>query len=67
MIALSSISGEHFHLNSDLIYRIDRSFDTIITLVDGKTIRVADTEEEVVAKVIEFKKNIYGNVIEVKK
>jgi flagellar protein FlbD len=33
MIALTSVSGEAFFLNCDLIYRIDEAYDTIITLI----------------------------------
>ena len=59
MIQLSSVSGKEFYLNNELIYKIERDFDTIITLIDLKTVRVQDTPEEIVNKVIEFKKRIY--------
>ena len=60
MIALTAISGKEFYLNCELIYRIDRSFDTIITLTDGKTVRVSETEKEIVEKVIQYKRKIYN-------
>lgn len=59
MIALTSISGKEFYLNADLIYKLEHSFDTIITLVDGKTIRVVNSEEEIVEKMIAYKRKIY--------
>lgn len=61
MIMLTSIKGERFCLNSDLIYKIEEAHDTIITLVDGKVLRVSDNTEEIVQKIIEYKKQIYGN------
>ncbi|WP_373471058.1 flagellar FlbD family protein [Carnobacterium alterfunditum] len=64
MIALRAISGKEFYLNCELIYRIDHSFDTIITLIDGKTVRVTETEKEVVAKVIQYKRKIYNRCSE---
>lgn len=64
MIALKSVSGKDFYLNSDLIYRIEHSFDTIITLVDGKTIRVVNSEEEIVEKIIAYKRKIYTQLPE---
>ncbi|MGB7459401.1 MAG: flagellar FlbD family protein [Carnobacterium jeotgali] len=64
MIALTAISGKEFYLNCELIYRIDRSFDTIITLTDGKTVRVSETEKEIVEKVIQYKRKIYNGFSE---
>ena len=56
MITLRSITGNEFFLNSDLIYRIDENFDTIITLTNGKTLPVADTGVEITEKVIAYKR-----------
>ncbi len=64
MIILTSINKKEFCLNSDLIYRIDQAHDTIITLVDGRTLRVMDKTEDVIDKIIEFKKRIYINLPE---
>jgi flagellar protein FlbD len=67
MIGLKSISGEEFILNSELIYKVEREFDTLITLVDSKTLRVQDTPEEIVEKVTEFKRRIFHPTMEVEK
>lgn len=64
MIALTDISGKEFYLNNDLIYRIDRSFDTIITLIDGKKLRVIEKEPEIVEKIIAFKRKIHNGFSE---
>jgi flagellar protein FlbD len=61
MIELTSINGEKFFLNNDLIYKVEQHPDTIITLVDGKTLRVKETPESVSNSIIEFKKKIYTN------
>lgn len=68
MVLLTSINGEDFYLNCDLIYKLKVSFDTIITLIDGKCIRVKDSPEDIVEKIIQYKKSIYsicgeGNII----
>lgn len=60
MIQLREISGKEFYLNSELIYRLDKDYDTIITLQDQKKIRVIEEPEEVVEKIITFRKKIYG-------
>lgn len=65
MIKLTSISGSEFCLNSDLIYKIEEIPDTVITLIDGKTIRVNNSGDDIIQKVIEFKKKIYHGVTEV--
>lgn len=64
MIALTSVSGKDFYLNCDLIYKMEHTFDTIITLVDGKTIRVVDPEEDIIEKIIAFKRKIYTQLPE---
>jgi flagellar protein FlbD len=62
MIKLTSINGKEFYLNCDLIYKVQESFDTIITLIDGKNIRVMDSPDDIVAKIIEYKRCIYNNI-----
>ncbi|MDX9916853.1 MAG: flagellar FlbD family protein [Gudongella sp.] len=59
MIGITSISGESFIINCDLIYKIEEKPDTIITLIDGKTIRCRETAEDVVEKIVEFKRSIF--------
>lgn len=61
MIALTAVSGKEFYLNCDLIYRIDRSFDTIITLTDGKSLRVTETEKEIVERIIQYRRKIIND------
>jgi len=64
MIILTSITGKEFCLNSDLIYKVEEAPDTIITLVDGKTIRVSNRIEEIIEKTISYKKEIYSSFLE---
>lgn len=64
MIVLTSLNKEKFALNCDLIYRIDEAHDTIITLIDGKTLRVMESTEEIIQKIIEYKRNIYSKLLE---
>lgn len=59
MITLRACSGKQFVLNCELIYKIEREFDTIITLTDQKTLRVENTPDEIIEKVAEFKRSIY--------
>ena len=59
MIILTSINKKEFCLNCDLIYRIDDAHDTIITLVDGKTLRVVDDIDTIIEKIIDYKRRIF--------
>jgi len=67
MIQLKSVNGKEFVLNCDLIYKVERNYDTIITLTDQKIVRVLDTPEEITEKVIAFKKRIYATQWEMEK
>lgn len=51
MISLTRLSGSVFALNPDLVERVDRTPDTVITLVDGKKYVVAEPLEVVVATI----------------
>ena len=62
MVTLTRITGTQFALNPDLIERIDRTPDTVITLVDGKKYVVAETPEEVVERIVVFRANVLAKV-----
>ena len=59
MIYVTKLNDEEFVLNADLIESIERTPDTVISLTTGKKILVKETPEEVVKKVIEYKRKIY--------
>ena len=58
MIQVTRINHHRVLLNSDLIEQIEATPDTLITLTNGQKIVVRDSEEEIVRKVIEFKRSI---------
>ena len=60
MITLTRLSGTTFILNCDLIERIDRSGDTVVTLVDGKKYVVAESPAEVVGRVAHYRSELYS-------
>jgi len=47
-------------LNSDLIERIDITPDTVITLTNGEILRVRESAEEVVRRIMEYRRHVYG-------
>ena len=58
MITLTRLSGSPFVLNSDLIERIDATPDSVVTLVDGKKYVVAESLQEIVDAVREYRGTI---------
>ena len=58
MITLTRLSGSVFVLNSDLIERIDRTPDTVITLIDGKKYVVAESLDAIVEAVRHYRSQV---------
>ena len=52
MIKLTRLSHEPLVLNSDLIEYMEPTPDTVITLTTGQKLRVSETADEVIARVI---------------
>jgi flagellar protein FlbD len=58
MIHLTRLNNQELLVNSDLIKSVERSPDTVITLVTGEKIIVRETVEIVLQLVIEFRRSI---------
>lgn len=58
MISLTRLNGTRLAINSDLIERVDASPDTVITLIDGTKYLVADSIDEVIIAVREFRASV---------
>ncbi len=61
MIHLTRINHSSLVLNSDLIEHVETTPDTVITLLTGQKLMVRETAEEVIRRVIEFRKSICGD------
>ncbi|MDD6807454.1 MAG: flagellar FlbD family protein [Oscillospiraceae bacterium] len=66
MVELTDISGKFFILNCGLIETIESIPETKINLTNGKYLLVSDTSEEVVEKIVEYNRKIYGPVKEIR-
>lgn len=60
MIKLTKLDGSTFILNSDLIEYMETTPDTVITITSGKKYIVHDTVDEVIKKIVEYRKGIYS-------
>ncbi|ADL07866.1 flagellar FlbD family protein [Thermosediminibacter oceani] len=58
MVELTKLNGKRFYLNAELIETIEPTPDTVIKLTNEKTYIVRESPEEVVNKVIEYKRRI---------
>jgi flagellar protein FlbD len=58
MIRLTRLNNQPFVVNSDLIKFVEQSPDTLITLVTGEKIVVRENAEEIVARVISFRRSV---------
>ena len=58
MIRLTRINNVPLVLNSDLIEHVEVTPDTIISLTNGQKFVVRESPEEVIARVIDFRKTI---------
>ena len=58
MILLTRLNGHPVALNCDLIERAEATPDTVLTLVDGTKYLIADSVEDVLAKVREFRASV---------
>jgi flagellar protein FlbD len=66
MIAVHRLRGEPMFLNADLIESIEATPDTVLTLVDGRRIVVADDAEVVAERIIEFRASVLVSAAEMR-
>ena len=64
MIQLTRLNNQHLTVNSDLIKFVEQAPDTVITLTTGQKIMVLESAEEVVGRVIAFRRSIYQGLFE---
>ncbi|MGQ9473271.1 MAG: flagellar FlbD family protein [Candidatus Caldatribacteriaceae bacterium] len=63
MIQVTRLNGSVFTLNADFIEMLEATPDTVITLITGKKYVVEESVEEVVEKIIDFRKRSGGGKI----
>lgn len=60
MIRVTRLNSSPLILNSDLVEHIETTPDTVITLTTGQSLRVRESADEVVQRIVEFRRSIYG-------
>ncbi len=59
MIKVTKLNDKEIVINSDLIEMIDSHPDTTITMTTGKIIIAKESVEQIVNKVLDYKRKIY--------
>jgi flagellar protein FlbD len=52
---------DEFVLNAELIEMIEETPDTVVTLTNGKKLLVEESMEEIVRKVMQYRRAIFNN------
>ena len=60
MVRLTRLNRVPVILNSDLIEHIEETPDTVITLTTGQALRVRETADQVVERIVEFRRMIHN-------
>jgi flagellar protein FlbD len=60
MIRVTRLNSSPLILNSDLIEHIETTPDTVIILTTGQSVRVREPAEEVVQRIVEFRRRIHA-------
>ena len=63
MIRLTRLNNKPLVVNSDLIKFIENAPDTMLTLTNGEKIVVRESADEVVRKVVEFRRAVLAGLV----
>lgn len=61
MIQVTRLNHKEYYINCEMIETVEETPDTVITLHDGKKYVVVESAEEIVEKIIRYKKRIFDN------
>lgn len=62
MIDVTRLNGKSFVLNAELIEVMEETPDTVITLTTGHKYVVKESVDEVLNRIMTYKRNIIGNL-----
>jgi flagellar protein FlbD len=58
MIQLTRLNNTRLAVNSDLIKYVEQAPDTVITLLNGEKLVVRETTEQVIERVLDFRRSV---------
>ena len=62
MIRLTRLNHVPLILNCDLIEHIEETPDTVVTMTTGQIVRVRETADEVVERIVAFRQRIMAGI-----
>jgi flagellar protein FlbD len=60
MIYVTRLNHVSIVLNSHLIEHIEATPDTVISMTTGEKLRVLESAEEIIARVVEYERRVHG-------
>ena len=66
MIVVHRLKGQRMFLNADLMESIEETSDTVVTLVDGRRIVVADSAADLASRIVDFRASILVSASEMR-
>jgi len=63
MIQLTRLNNSPLIVNSDLVKFVEQSPDTVITLVNGEKILVREKADEVLTRIVEFRRSVLQGIV----
>lgn len=63
MIRLTRLNNHPLAVNSDLIKFVEQAPDTVLTLVNGEKLVVRETAQEVIDRILEFRRAIANGAV----
>ena len=62
MIHVSRLDGKDFVINCELIQSIEETPDTVLTLLNGEKFVILEAADEIVSRVIAYRRQVYANM-----
>ncbi|MCM2281564.1 MAG: flagellar FlbD family protein [Bdellovibrionaceae bacterium] len=60
MIEVNKLNGTTVYVNPDLIRYLESAGDTVLVFMDGETLIIRQTPDEVIARIVAFRKRCDG-------
>lgn len=60
MIRVTRLDGSELYINAEFIQSVESTPDTHIVLVNGHSYVVTESDTDVVARVLEYRRDVYG-------
>lgn len=63
MISLHKLCGDRVTINAELILTVEATPDTLVTTMDRRRFMVAESVDEVVAAVLDYRRHVSGGAL----